>query len=1099
MTPLRDWENPTVFGKNKRPGHVPMGAYPDAALALTGDRSASPYVCSLNGTWKFHLAPRPEAVPAEFELPQFDASAWSEIAVPGNWQLQGFADIPIYTNVVYPFPPNPPYVPEENPTGCYRRTFRVDPAWEGRSIRLVLEAVDSACYVWVNGHAVGYSQDSRLPAEFDITPYVYFDAKNVLAVQVMRYCDGSYLEDQDMWLLSGIQRDVILYSKPLVCLEDFKVRALLDDRYENADLKIEAQVTRCPEMAAYTLEAMLYDASGQPMFAHPLSASVNELRPYQMGKIGWAQLSQPIQNPLKWTAETPNLYSLVLTLKDPQGQAVDFESCRVGFRQVEIKDGVILLNGRRLVLRGVDRHEHHPQLGRVVTEESMRREIALMKQFNFNAVRTSHYPDDPRWYDLCDELGIMLIDEANLETHGVWDDLSNNPEWLCAYVERASRMALRDKNHPSVLFWSLGNESGCGTNHHAMAAWLRAYDPTRPIHYESGRPGPAVSDVLSMMYPPLEMVKSLLTDPNEKRPFVMCEYAYAKGNVSGNFYKFWDMVDSIPRFQGGFIWAWNDKALLHTTPQGQKYFAYGGDFGGDFNYNQPHENAPMCCDGLMGPDLTPHPGAYEVKKVQAPVGIKATGALGLAAFMPIPTASPLTPTAALDGRFIVWNKYHSLDLSHLAIFWELTENGQVIQSGGLPPLSTRPGERAELVVPFQRPDPLTPGAEYHLKISFRLATDTPWAAAGHEVAWEQFVVPFPASAKPAGINELPPVSLAETDHAITIEGQNFTVVFDRATGSLVSYRANGLDLLQSGPREQYYRPPTDFDLLMNNPPASVHKWRAAGLDRLERTVRSVEVSLVEPVETRNTVETNIGSRQARPTGETLVERRTPLVEPVETRFAVETGSRQARPTMVQVRICARIAAPGVATGIESEMTYRVYGNGEVTVENAVLIESQMPYLPRIGLELRLPAAFEQFTWYGRGPHENYVDRKHGAALGVHRGTVTEQYTPYVFPQECGGREDVRWLSLTDSQGRGLMITALAPLHVDALHYTTSNLAEANHTYDLTPLDEVILHLDGWHMGVGGDDGWMASVHPEFLIRPGRYQFGFRLQPATPKE
>jgi beta-galactosidase len=1042
-TPLRDWENPAIFGINKRPAHVPMGAYPDAAQALTGDRAASPYVNSLSGTWKFHLAPRPEAVPAEFEQPTFDASAWGEITVPGNWQLQGFDDIPIYTNVVYPFPPNAPFVPEENPTGCYRLTFRVDPSWQGRSIRLVFESVDSAFYVWVNGQKVGYSQDSRLPAEFDITPYVYFDAKNVLAVQVMRYSDGSYLEDQDMWLMSGIQRDVLLYAKPLVCLEDFRVVTTLDNRYEDADLLIEAQVTRVPNMAAYSVESMLFDAAGKPVFDQPLTASVNELRPYQMGKIGWAQVSQRVKNPLKWTAETPNLYTLVLTLKDPHGQAVDFESCRVGFRQVEIKDGIILLNGRRLVLRGIDRHEHHPVVGRVVTEESMRSDITLMKQFNFNAVRTSHYPDDPCWYDLCDELGIYLIDETNLETHGVWDDLSNNPEWLSAYVDRASRMALRDKNHACVLFWSLGNESGCGSNHHAMAAWLRAYDPTRPIHYESGRPGPAVSDVLSMMYPQLELVKALLTDPHEKRPFVMCEYAYAKGNVTGNFYKFWDMVDAFPRFQGGFIWAWNDKALLHTTPQGQKYYAYGGDFGGDFNYNQPHENAPMCCDGLMGPDLTPHPGAYEVKKVQAPVGITAIlAARSWPVF--IPTPSILTPTAGLDGRFTIWNKHHSLQLSHLAIAWELTENGQVIQSGKLPPLDTRPGERSELVVPFQQPNPLTPGAEYHLKISFRLAADAPWAAAGHEVAWEQFRVPFAVPAKPATTDDSPPVKLMENGNDITIEGQNFSVVFDRASGSLVSYQAKGLELLHSGPRENYFRAPTDFDLLMGNPPASINKWRAAGLERLERVVRSVEVTPVAP-------------------------------------------------GIVQVCVRARMAAPDVESGIESEITYRVFGDGEISVENAVLVENQMPYLPRIGLELQLPAAFSQLTWFGRGPHENYVDRKHGAALGVYNSTVAEQYTPYVFPQECGGKEDVRWLTLMDAQGRGLMVTGLAPLHVDALHYTTQNLAEASHTYDLSRQDEVILHLDGWHMGVGGDDGWMASVHPEFLIPPGHYQFGFFLR------
>ncbi len=1049
MAELRDWENPAVFGRNKRTAHVPLASYPELALARTGNRMASPNVRSLNGQWKFTLAPRPEAVPQGFTADRFDDSGWSEIAVPGNWQLQGAADIPIYTNVVYPFPPNPPFVPAENPTGCYRTTFQVDPAWQGRSIRLVFEAVDSAFYVWVNGKEVGYSQDSRLPAEFDITPYVRLDGPNTLAVQVMRYCDGSYLEDQDMWLLSGIQRDVLLVSKPQVCLEDFSVRTLLDDRYEDAELKIDAQVTGGPQVGSYTVEAALYDAQGQPVFEQPLSGGVSSRLLYHPGKFAHAQLSGQVAAPKKWTAETPHLYTLVLALKNEQGQVVDIESCKVGFRQVEIKDGIILLNGRRLVLRGVDRHEHHPVLGRVMTEAYMRREIILMKQLNFNTVRTSHYPDHPTWYDLCDEYGIYLIDETNLETHGVWDQLSNDPAWLPAYVDRASRMVLRDKNHPSILFWSLGNESGCGTNHHAMAAWIRAYDPTRLIHYESGFPGPAVSDVISVMYPNLDMMKVLLTDVREKRPLVMCEYAYAKGNTLGNFYKFWDMVDAYPRFQGGCIWDWSDKALLHHTEKGQAYYAYGGDFGGDFNYKQQHEDPQMCCNGVVGPDLVPHPGAYEAKKVQAPVGIRAGGVQPW--FFLRTEASKPDPVAGLDGRFTVWNKYHTLDLSHLDILWELSEDGQVIQSGRLEPLNTPPDGRSELVIPFQQPGALTPGAEYHLNIRLVLAQDTTWARQGHEVAWQQFVVPFAVPPKPVvRLKTMPELHVVEAEAAVTVQGAGFTVVFDRSEGRMVSYRAGGAELLRSGPLENYYRAPTDFDLLMGNPNASVHKWRAAGLDRLERSLRSLEVAQVSP-------------------------------------------------RCVQVRASAELRAAEVGHGIESVVTYRVYGNGEVAIENSVQVSSLMPYLPRIGMELVLPGNFERLTWFGRGPHENYWDRKLGAAVGLYTSTAAEQYTPYVFPSECGGKEDVRWLALTDAQGSGWLVTALSPLHVDAMHLTTQNLAEARHTYDLEPQPDVIVHLDGLHMGVGGDDGWMASVHPEFLIQPGRYQFGFRLRPVTAKD
>ena len=1038
MTNLRDWENPLVFERNRRPAHVPLGACPDAATALRCECTASPFVASLNGTWKFHLASAPEQVPDCFFDEHYDDSAWASIAVPGNWQLQGFGDIPIYTNIAYPFKPDPPYVPQANPTGCYRTVFRVDPAWSGRDVFLLFESVDSAFYVWVNGQEVGYSQDSRLPAEFDITPWLRA-GDNVLAVQVMRYSDGSYLEDQDMWLLSGIQRDVTLYSKPRVHLEDFRVRTLLDDRYEHATLAVDAWVTRVSDVAAYSVEAMLYDAGGRPVFQEPLSAAVSDQSSFTFPPdrlACCAALAGPVADPQKWTAETPHLYRLVLALKDPSGRAIDFESCRVGFRQVKIEDGVVLLNGRRLVLRGVDRHEHHPERGRALTVEDMRREIVLMKQLNFNAVRTSHYPDHPAWYDLCDEYGIYIIDEANLETHGLGGTLSNDPAWLPAYMARATRMVLRDKNHACVLFWSLGNESGTGTNHHAMAAWIRACDPTRLVHYESGHPGPAVSDVFTVMYPDLDWVRSVLTDPRERRPMIMCEYAYAKGNATGNFFKFWDLVDKEPRFQGGCIWDWSDKALRHTDPYGRPYYAYGGDFGGDFDYHQPNEDPQMCCNGIVGPDLMPHPGAYEVKKVQAPVGVTAGGRADL-----------------LAGRLVVWNKYHTLDLAHLEVRWELAEDGRPIQTGALPAPDLAPDERGVLEIPFTPlpvPPPLAPppGAEYFLRVSLVLKEDAPWAPKGHEVAWEQFEMPFPAPARvELLLSAMPALALETAEDAITVRSEGFHAVFGVADGMLRCYQVDDRDLIASGPRESYFRAPTDFDLLMGNPPAGIHQWRAAGYDRLERRTVSCTARLLAP-------------------------------------------------QVAEVRVLDSLGAPGRAPGIQSEVVYRIYGNAEILVENKVLIDERLPHLPRLGLELRLPAGLERLAWYGRGPHENYADRKRGAAVGFYQSTVDEQYTPYVFPSECGGKEDVRWLALAREDGAGLMVIGLAPLHFDALHYGVEDLARARHPYELARTAETILHLDGRHMGVGGDDGWAAAVHPEFLILPGRYHFAFRLRPVT---
>ena len=1028
-----DWENPSVVERNKRGGHAPLGAYPDAALALTCDRTASPFVRVLNGRFKFHLAPSPDQVPSGFYLEGFDVSGWDEIVVPGNWQLQGFDDKPIYTNVHYPFPPDPPFVPKENPTGCYRATFTVDPGWQGRDVFLSFESVDSAFYLWVNGQAVGYSQGSRLPAEFDVTPHVR-QGENVLAVQVMRYSDGTYLEDQDMWLMSGIQRDVILYSKPRVCLLDFTVRTRFDDQYTDAMLEIEAFITRCEDMASYTVEAVLYDAEGKPVLAQPVSAPVSDRTPYRaQTKTACAMMALPVACPRQWTAETPTLYRLVLTLRDPDGEATDCESCRVGFRQVEVVEGVVLLNGRRLVVRGVDRHEHHPERGRALTREDMARELVLMKQLNINTVRTSHYPAHPDWYDLCDEYGMHVIDEANIETHGVHGELSHNPHWHHAYMERATRMVLRDKNHPCVLFWSLGNESGVGPHHAAMAGWIRAYDPTRLVQYESGHPGPEVSDVFCPMYPDLDWVRETLARPDEKRPMIMCEYAYAKGNSTGNFFKFWDLVDEEPRFQGGCIWDWHDKALLATNEAGEPYWAYGGDFGGDFDYDRDNEDPQMCCNGIVGPDLTPHPGAFEVHKVQAPVTASASAA------------------DVLAGRVTVWNKYHSLDLSHLEAVWELAEDGRVVQSGHLTPPSLRAGEKGELVVPFQAPASPTPGATYHLGVRFVLVDDTPWASRGHEVAWDQFEVPFSVPPGPvavlSGASEL---AVTEDGDSVTLQGAGFRVSLNRAEGTIVSYEANGQSLIERGPAENYYRAPTDIDLLMGNPPANVRKWRAAGIDRLVRTVTGFEV--------------------------------------------VQTNAQE-----VAVRISSRLCADGKEDGIDSVLTCRVFGSGEIAIQNQVVISPQLPFVPRIGLELVLPGALERLAWYGRGPHENYVDRKRGAAMGLYESTVSDQFYPYVYPSECGGKEDVRWIALTDDDGAGLMVIAEDRLHFDALHYTIQDLQRAGHPYELTRLDEVVLHLDGWHMGVGGDDGWMSQVHKEFLIHPGEYRYAVRLRPISAQD
>jgi len=1029
-----DWENVQVLERNRELTHVPLGAYADAESARVGERWSSPYVLSLNGTWKFHLVESPLQVPAGFADDAFDVSGWDELPVPSNWQLFDYPDRPIYTNWHYTFPPNPPLVPEENPTGCYRRSFTLPEQWAGRDVFLVFESVDSACYVWVNGVEVGYSQDSRLPAEFDITPYLRA-GENTVAVQVMRYCDGTYLEDQDYWQLSGIQRDVFLYSKPPAHLRDFTVRTIFDAQYCDATLFVATAMSEVANLTEYRVEAMLYDAAGQPIFAAPVSAQVKSTSPMysaQADERGWAKLEQTVTAPRQWSAETPYLYTLVLTLIDPHGTAIDFESCRVGFRQLEIVDRQVRVNGRRLVVRGVDRHEHHPERGRALTDEDMRREIIQMKRLNFNAVRTSHYPDHPRFYDLCDEYGIYVVDEANLETHGVEAQLSKDPAWALAYLQRATRMVLRDKNHPCVCFWSLGNESFYGPHHAAMAAWIRMYDPTRPVQYESGYPGPAVSDVLVPMYGRLWWLRETLADAKEKRPIILCEYAYAKGNASGNFKKYWDMVDHEPSFQGGFIWDWHDKALTFTLPDGRKAWGYGGDLGCGTDYAAIDEHPTQVLNGIVAPDLTPHPGAWEVKQVQAPVAFTATED-GLRA-----------------GKITVRNKYQFLDLGHLTLQWDVTEDGSILHAGTLPLPAVAAGTEAEITLPLETIASSVAGAEYWLNLRAVLAGDLPWADKGHDITWAQFALPCRKAGEAVLTAEMPPVTLENNEDAFVISSALVRVVFDRTTGLMTSFRATGGELLAAGPRENFYRAPTDNDFLLAGAQSYYQDWVRDGLDRLTRTATTV-------------------------------------------------AAAQLSDTAVVVQVHATLQGTGAEPAFRTVTRYTVYGSGDVSIESTVTAGETLTTIPRIGLEVVLPAAFEHLRWYGRGPYENYLDRKSSALVGRYTSTVTAQFEPlYIWPGECGGKEDVRWMALTDDAGYGLLVSG-QPFHFDALHYSQQELTKAQHTYELTASREVYLHLDARHMGVGGDTGWTRNVHDEYLIGPGTYTYALRLRPLSPGE
>jgi beta-galactosidase len=753
-----------------------------------------------------------------------------------------------------------------------------------------------------------------------------------------------------------------------------------------------------------------------------------------------ARFTVAVKAPLQWTAETPNLYTVVFTLVDKDDNRVDFESTRFGFRQIEVVDGVALVNGKRLVVRGVNRHEFNPDRGRAVTDEDMIADIVAMKQLNFNTVRTSHYPNHPRWYDLCDEYGLFVIDETNLETHGLMGELSNDPRWALAYLDRAQRMVLRDKNHPCIIIWSLGNESGHGPHHAAMKAWMKFYDPTRLVQYESNNPGPEISDVLCPMYPTLESIKQRLADHTETRPVILCEYAYAKGNSTGNFYKYWEMVDHYERFQGGCIWDWSDKCLTHLNEKGEKYWAYGGDFNDGFDFDAHFgEIGTMVANGIVAPDLQWHPGAYEVAKVQAPVDISVSSTL-LYGFFPI-------EGDIVNGKLCIWNKYHSLSLAHLDIFWTVTEEGVGIQSGQCAPLEIGPNEKSDLKIPFVKPKELKPGAEYFLNIEFKLNAEQPWAPKGHLVAWEQFKLPFKVP-QINGIDstQLPGLTVNDSNQQVTVAGETFELVFSRLNGELQTYKFKNQVLLSKGPKEQFFRAPTDIDILGNNPAGNAGLWKKAGLDRL------------------------VASR-------------------------IDLQCTQLSDTIVQVSSSRRLSADENLAGFENQITYTIFGNGEIKVHHRVHVEEALPFIPRIGMEMSLPSDFNNLEYFGRGPWENYVDRKKSALVGRYTMSVDEQEFPYIHASEFGGHEDTRWLTLTNGDNVGLCVSASKPFHFDALPYSVENLTTAEHPYNLVKLDEVVLHIDGWHMGVGGDDGWMPkNVHPEFRINPGEYEYTYHLRP-----
>lgn len=1026
MQKTKVWENQNNYGVNRLPARAWFTPFHDdgwAAFKASGESNLS---VSLNGLWNFHYAEQPETVPAGFEKSDFDYSNWDQLPVPSCWQMHGYGR-PHYTNVQYPFPLNPPFVPSYNPTGCYRRVFEVPAAWAEHQIRIRFDGIDSAFELFLNGQKIGIGMGSRMPHEFDLT-HALRKGRNTLAVRVYQWSAGSYLEDQDMWWLSGIFRNVTLIAFPKIQIADLTVVTELDKNYRDGELKLNAKLQNLADTDATGLKikAVLRDHNSQ------IIGTCETATDLKSGDASVVPLVMKITSPQKWSAEAPHLYHLLVTLNDANGNVLMAIPLMVGFRKIEIVNGVLLINGQRIFFRGANRHEHHPDYGRTLPLESMIHDIELLKQHNFNAVRTSHYPDDPRWYDLCDRYGIYLIDECDVETHGFslpdWNNWRqnplNDPEWEGALVDRMERMVVRDRNHPSVVMWSLGNESGFGCNHHKMATVARKLDPTRPIHYE-GDDKLELSDVLSRMYQRLEFLKETanLSGPITQmedvplerlrnKPVLLCEYGHAMGNGPGGLREYWEHFRNHPRSCGGFIWEWIDHGIRCVTNDGTEYFAYGGDFGDEPN------DGNFVIDGLITPDRQSSPVMVQLKKLFEPVFVETLD--------------------ATTGKFRITNQRDSIDLDDLTATWRLVADGDIIQNGLIALPKLNPGASVDITLPFNMP--ACPVRDYWFEFSFTLTHDTLWAQAGHEVAWAQAPLRLSMPLPPKKILNTGAL-VAENERVdLSLKAPEFTATFDKASGRFYQWEAQGIKLFEDGPTAQFWRAPTDNDGGLRGSGVAT-LWRKYGLHALQTRIDTVEIGDIK----QNQIVLNVNSRMG--------------------------GAR-------------------VREGIELAYQYRVFANGALLLKySGQPVGNWECSWPRVGLTMRLPADLEQVQWYGLGPEESYCDIKDGVRLGHWKATVDDLFFDYVMPQENGNRTETRWATMTNAFGKGFLVTALRNFDFSAHWFTADDLTAAKHTYDLKRRNFITFNLDLAQNGIGsnscGPEPW-----PGYALKPEHFAIEF---------
>lgn len=1023
-------QTPSIVSENRMPMRASSFAFENAELAAKRAKESSAYFLSLNGLWKFNWVQDPRKRPDDFYRTDFDDAGWKDFPVPANWELHGYG-LPIYVNQPYEFAGrkltgakmNPPYdIPENNnPVGSYRKKIVIPSSWDGRQVFIHLGAVKSAFFIWVNGKKVGYSEDSKLAAEFDITKYVH-PGENLVALQVYRWSDGSYLECQDMWRISGIEREVYLYATPKLDVRDYKVISTLDPSYRNGLLQVDLLVddyrmdqrTNHSKPDSFYVDMQLVDAANH-VIAREESGLQKVLGNYHT-KLSFKKQLPDVH---AWSAETPYLYTLYLTLKDKNGQVLEVVPQRVGFRTIEIRGSDFLVNGKRVFLKGVNRHEHNATQGHTLTRDDMRKDMEMMKKLNVNAVRHSHYPPDPYWMELCDEYGLYVVDEANIESHGRYYSLEttfgNDRAWRIPHLERIQRMYERDKNHAAVITWSLGNEAGNGSNFYEAYEWLKQQD-NRPVQYERAE-SDYNTDMIVPQYPSPDWLAKYAYGKST-RPLIMSEYAHIMGNSLGNFKEYWDVIESNPRLQGGFIWEWIDQSI-DTVKNGKRIMAYGGDFPLEGPVNEDFSDNNFCVKGVVTAYRGMTPMAVEIRKVYQNIKTKYDG----------------------GNRIQVSNGFFFKNTGNVQLDWEIIENGKAIEKGETTSLTIEPQQSIQVNIPFKTN--MRDDREYFLNVYYRLKEAEPFLSKGDTIAYEQLVLH--TATLPQMIPEKGSLKEYKSGSKITVTGKDFEVVFDTASGTLEKYMVGKQVLLQSGPQPSYWRAPTDNDI-------------GAGFNRNLRMWRNAY------------------------TNGTMIH---------VTAGAGNNGSYKI--------VFKKSLQEGDAI---SEQAFTVYADGTIQVSNQfTAVKGKYPLLMRVGTDMQLSQEYDRINWYGRGPGENYWDRKSASLVGQYRQTVSEQYFPYARPQESGNKTDVRWVSFTNEKGKGLRIVASdSLLNISALPYSQDDLdPEMNkkqyHSGELMPRSNIYLHADLQQTGLQGMDSWGAWPLKQYRIPFANHAYSYWICPV----